>query len=186
LEYNQGRSKIKEVMTRGDFLKKLGIAMGASALPMTALATTMVDDTISDDVLGKKIKVFYFNKTSIQKNLLGFGLEMPDMTSRYYMNKQEAYVNYLLNQHGGEGRDVLSAIQNVGYKTKYCLPTFGGWSPQEYKEYSSDSIVSKEVTLEELLLHNDPKRKDVMRLEQDINNNGMYIHTKAEARKKSK
>ena len=172
-------------MTRADFLKKLGIAMGASALPLTALATTMVDDTISDDVLGKKIQVFYFDKS--YKEMTRW-TQPKDKLSRYYLSKQEAYITYILAS-SKVTTNVMRAIQDVAYYTKYCLPYFGGHHPQEYKEYTSKDILTKEVTLEELLNHNIDKRVDIDYVDQSHSGNAKVMNDKwleREAKKQKK
>ncbi len=151
-------------MTRADFLKKLGIAMGASALPMTALATTMTDDTISDDVLKEKIQVFYFDKSF-----------EGGKDSRYYLKKTEAFMSWLLigskhyqNAHHyypAGWNDVITAIQGVAWKSKFCLPKYGGDSAWEFTDFnngqfSDEAILTKEVTFEEFLNHNSNEPND--------------------------
>ena len=174
-------------MERRDFLQKLGIAMGASALPMTALATTISDDIVSEDVLKKKIQVFYFDKS--HKTFLKYG-HPKDKLSRYYFSKQEAYLTYILTSSASTvGTSVMRAIQDVAYYTKYCLPYFGGHHPQEYKEYTSKDILTKEVTLEQFLNHNVDKRVDIDYVDQQESWNAKVMNDawlEREAKKQKK
>ena len=142
-------------MERRDFVKKLGIALGASSIPMGVLASTISDDVVSEDVLKEKIKVFYYSKAFN-------GWE----SSRYYLRKEDAYISWLLMSGiGGVYRfkgwngvqynfDVLSCIQGAAWMSKYCLPEYGGDNPTIHQDFNDSQILEKEVTFKEFLNHN--------------------------------
>ena len=144
-------------MERRDFLQKLGIALGVSALPISAIASTLSNEIVSDEVLNTKMKVYYFDMS-----YCGMG------KSRYYLRKEEAYTSYLMNQgiaytfylqgkHQVYTRhtwDVLTAIQGAGYITKFCLPQYGGEHPNRFHKFDDSKIVEIEVSLDDFLSHN--------------------------------
>jgi len=128
-------------MERRDFIKTLGIAIGASAIPITTIASSIDNNVISDDVLKEKIQVFFYHRYPYD-----------DIESRYYLTKQEAYFEYLMNRGGGG--DVMTSIQNIAYISKFCLPEYGGKSKDMYQEYSADDILTKEVTIDDFIKWN--------------------------------
>jgi len=173
-------------MERRDFLQKLGLALGASALPISAIASTLSDEIVSDEVLNTKMKVYYFKKEKCYKSSFpGVWGDNEDRISRYHLTKEDAYVGYLLHQGGGPGADVLTKIQSVAWYTKYCLPYFGGHNESHYKEWSSSDIVSKEVTIDEFLKHNS-NRTDIHNIEQSPTWNAMYMQKQHEKRMNNK
>lgn len=151
-------------MERRDFIKKLGIALGATSLPIAAIASAVDNEFVNDDVLKSNMKVYYYSRAFCGGS-----------RSRYYLRKEEAYIAYLLECGvdytyfvPGEHRtfhkqtwDVLTLIQGAAWKTKFCLPEYGGKTPAMYYDINDSYILEDEVTFEEFLTHNSkPGRHD--------------------------